>query len=61
MNNHLYYHKIFITKYLFWNRIQEITKVWSYMVFADRNFKLLGMNKINTTAYHRRQKRLTEI
>ena len=26
-------HESFITKYLFWNKIQEITKVWSYTVW----------------------------
>ena len=37
MKKHSQLHKSFIMKYLFWNRIQEITKVfatkvWSYMV-----------------------------
>ena len=37
------FHKSFITKYSFWNRIQEITKVWSYMLgnYKKKTFLLV--------------------
>ena len=38
-------HKVFVAKYLFWNRIQEITKVWSYMVRQPHGFTVTNLSQ----------------